>query len=614
MHGEPRLKVVRDGFDFDLRDHGAPVDKGLVLSVKVGRDPIDGRDRVYVGINAQPFIFVVMDPANGSCRHFAAEEGCEGPWDMAFAPDGRVVITSVGGRVCVYDPRDPGLRVVASEDTWLWAIDHAGDGVYYLAAQPRCELLRFDLNTAKLEVLGKLDDTQSSARSVVVGQDGYVYVATGTTATQIVAWHIATGRRRRLLPATEESNGFHGLGRADDGSVYALCNTGNIYRIADGAATRVDKTAFPGLAKPRLSDGRLVHHFDPDMIRIGEGPSAIEYPIHYSTVHGARLFHIAKGPDNMLYGSSIMPLYLFRFDPRRGELVNLGRGAPETGEIYSFAECDGKLYYATYGGEGSFLVYDPREPFRTGKGFHDWFYNPRVIRVLGEGHCRPRAICVDLKKRVWVGSYPEYGKFNGGLFCYDTTTGDIHNNPLVIENQSICSLTADTSGELVFGGTDTTPGSGAAPVEKEAVLFAWDIAARRVIWRLVPVEGETGIANLIQHQGKLYGTTRPRGTYFVYDPDARRMERVIPSPISDASEQAMGLASDGNFYGTTWPSLYRWRPDGDVQSLVVIWGKEQAGPYGQAVFRGGGAIVDDRIYFMNGTRLLSMRLPLDAPH
>ncbi|MCX5658405.1 MAG: hypothetical protein NTW19_01630, partial [Planctomycetota bacterium] len=389
---------------------------------------------------------------------------------------------------------------------------------------------------------------------------------------------------------------------------------GRVYRLRDGAAHTIDPAAFPGFAPQRLSTGEPVSYVDPDMLRIGEGDAARQVPIDYQT-RGAPIFHIAPGPDStgrpVLYGSSIMPLYLFRHNPASGETVTLGRGAPETGEIYSFGQRDGKLYYATYGGEGSFLVYDPAQPWRPGKGFHDWHHNPRVISVLGEGHCRPRAMCIDNRGRVWVGSYAEYGKHNGGLFRYDIDSRRIENNPVVIRNQSICSLTDDPAGRMVFGGTDTTPGSGAAVIEKEAKLFAWDAQERRVTWEIVPVEGETGIANLIQQQGLLYGTTRPNGAYFIVDPAQAKVVRLIPSPMSDASEQSMGLASDGNFYGTTWPSLYRWRPgvDGTVETLCVVWGDE-AKQYGGAIFRGGGAVIGDRIYFRCGANLLSMRLPL----
>ena len=609
------ITIERDGYDFDLRDHGVPVTRGLALSLKVCPATTTG-ERIYVGINAEPFVLVSIDPVSGRCQQYFAEAG-GGPWGMALAPDGRVVLTTVAGHVCVFDPARPeaGVKVVAKVEDWFWTIAHAGGGVFFIGGNPNCTLYQFTLSSGELELLSRVDATQTSLRTIVIGSDGYLYGSIGCTAAQVVARRLSDGVSAMILPEVEATNGFHTLGHGRDGAVYVRCTTGHLYRLQDAIAQRIELAEFPGFVTENLASGDAVAYTDPDMLRIGEGDRARQIHIEYQT-RGAPIFHIAPGPDStgrpVLYGSSIMPLYLFRYDPATGESATLGRGAPETGEIYSFGERDGKLYYATYGGEGSFLVYDPAQPWQPGKGFHDWHHNPRVISVLGEGHCRPRAMCIDNRNRVWVGSYAEYGKHNGGLFRFDIDTGRIENNPVVVRNQSICSLTDDPAGRMVFGGTDTTPGSGAAVIEKEAKVFAWDADARRVSWEIVPVEGETGITNLIHHKGLLYGTTRPKGAYFIVDPAQSKVIRLIPSPMSDASEQSMGLASDGNFYGTTWPSLFRWRPgvDGAVETLCVVWGDE-AKRYGGAIFRGGGAVIGDRIYFRCGVRLLSMRLPLE---
>jgi hypothetical protein len=217
---------------------------------------------------------------------------------------------------------------------------------------------------------------------------------------------------------------------------------------------------------------------------------------------------------------------------------------------------------------------------------------------------------VDAKRRVWIGSYAEYGRYSGGLACYDTLRERLENNPVVIPNQSIISLTADPAAATVYGGTDIVCGSGTDPRTKEARLFAWDVKARKLRWRFAPVPGETGITNLIYSAGKLYGTTRPRNTFFVCDPRSRRIERLVPSRFSGAREQSMSIGPDGNVYGITWMSLFRFRPNGKVEELWRVKGRS-AKRYGGSLFHRGAAILGDRMYFSCGANVMSLRLPLD---
>ena len=217
---------------------------------------------------------------------------------------------------------------------------------------------------------------------------------------------------------------------------------------------------------------------------------------------------------------------------------------------------------------------------------------------------------VDSKRRVWIGSYAEYGRSSGGLACYDTVSRRLTNNPVVIPDQSIVSLAADASGNMIYGGTDIVRGSGTDPCTKEARLFAWDAAKRKVLWDFVPVPGENGIINLLFLNGKLYGSTRPRFTFFVANPETRAVEKIIPSAISAVREQSMSVASDGNIYGITWMALFRWRPDGDVETLWRLVGRP-ARKYGGSLFHRGAAIVGPRLYFSCGARVMSVRLPLE---
>ena len=607
----------------DLRDHGIAVYSGSMLSIRPWRDAETGRDYVYCGINGTPSLIVQVDVANGRCRTFRLPEPCSGPWGIDFALDGHLLVTSCCGRLCRIDPRSGKVWITANPGHWLWTIDRGADGKFYLGSSSECRLFRYDAGTEEVEDLGQLDDGQKYLRGVVDGDDGYVYCSIGCTAAQVVAYHIATGRVTSLLPKSEAGPGFQQVSRGEDGRLYIRTIRDKCYYLAHGQAFPIGDTEarrmirkYPWGFPTSLPDGRPVTKVDPDAIRVGEGPKAKIIPLKYRT-DGANIFHLAEGPGEAVYASTIMPLYLLRYTPATRKLENLGRGAPDNGEAYSFGHCDGKLYYACYS-YGNLMCYDPAKPLhKDPPGAMRWKSNPRLISQLGKGHNRPRAMCVDGKKRVWIGSFPEYGMFHGGLGCYDTVRREYVNRPVVIRDQSIISLTSDPSGDIIYGGTSIGRGSGTDPVTEEAHLFAWDARGQKLLWKRVPIPDVTGILNLLYLDGKLYGTTggavRGNFSFFRFDPQSRAMDYVIPSKISGVREQSMCLGPDGNIYGITWITLFRWHPEtGKIEVLYRCSPRESKRYPGGSLFHRGAVIIGDRLYFSCGPKVMSLRIPLET--
>ena len=268
------------------------------------------------------------------------------------------------------------------------------------------------------------------------------------------------------------------------------------------------------------------------------------------------------------------------------------------------------------------MQYDPRKPVRPGvtigsgwgkppRVAQPWTGNPKLIGPLGKGHCRPRAMHVDSLERVWVGSQAEYGKRHGGLMCYDTRRKRQDNNPVVIRDQGIDSLASGPDPKILYGGSTITRGSSMDPVTREAFVFAWDVARREVLWKMVPTPGTTGINNLHYLDGKLYGTGTGVYTFFRMDAAGRRVEMVFPSPWQGARPESMCLGPDGNFYGITWNCLFRWRPRGKPEAVFVATPAESKRFCGGSLFHRGAIIIDGRYYFSCGPNVMSVRLPPD---
>jgi hypothetical protein len=605
-----------------LIDHGAAVFNGSAQSHRATRDPVNGRDYVYVGLNCTPALIIQIDVLTGKSKQFDLPAGCSSPWSIAFTLDGDLLVTTVGnGSIVRINPRTGKMRVVAVVKAWPWHIDRGPDGLFYIATSPSAQIFRFDAVTEKLEELVNYKHLDNYARVVYPQNDGYIYTSIGCVKSQVVAYNMATGKSESILPKNEIGPDFHGVGRGLDGQVYAYTSTNkNSYRLAGGQAYRVDKPngseihaghPWGQFALPRLPDGRAVRKLDPDAVEIGDEKSSkiISYA-GYKTA-GTGIFHLAEGPNETVVASTIMPLYILRYTPKTKKLENLGRGAPDNGEAYSFSHCDGKLYYGCYS-LGSFMMYDPAKPWNKDKpGQMKWESNPKYISNLGKGHNRPRAQCVDSKKRIWVAGMPEYGQRSSGLFSYDTISGKTHNTPVVIEDRSIMSLVGDTNQDVVYGGMDVNRGTGVAPAKGDAVIFAWDGAKQKMLWKKAPVAGENGIINLLFRDGKLYGTSRMKFTFFCFDVATRKTIYATPSTISACREQSMCWGPDGNIYGITYTTLFRWIPQtGVIENIYHQTAEEAAKETSGSLFHRGAVIIDKRLYFSCGSHVMSLPLPL----
>jgi len=600
-----------------LIDHGIAVHSGAVMSMKPWRDPETGRDYVYVGLISTTSLVVQIDVATGRSRSFYLPKGCEAPRGMSITLDGHVLATSTSGHVCRIDPKTGKAWITANAGKWLWTSDRGPDGKFYLGASPDSQLFRYDAATEKLEDLGSLGFGQVYLRKLVCGDDGYVYCSIGCTASQIVAYHIATGKITPLLPKSEVQPYFlDAFGRGKDGKIYVVTNRNHAFRIAHGEAFPAGKADEVNallrihdywVGCHTLPDGRAVRPLDPDAIRVGEGRDAKIIRYKYQT-GGANIFHLAEGPNKAAYGSTIMPLYLLRYSPKTGKPENLGRGAPDNGEAYSIGHCDGKLYYANYP-SANLMCYDPAKPLhKDPPGAYKWKTNPKWLGYLGKGNCRPRAMFIDGQKRIWVGGLAEYGYRHGGLACYDIRKKKLAVFDKIIPDQSIDAFAADATGDILYGGTNIGRGGGMPPLAKESFLFAWDTRKKKVLWKLTLFPEMKGMNNLLYRDGKLYGTSAFK--FFCFDVKKRELVYLKDSQISGPREQSLSFGADGNLYGITWMVMFRWHPaTGQIDELYRVMGDEAQTFAGGSLFHRGSILIDGRYYFSCGPKIMSLPLP-----
>jgi hypothetical protein len=150
----------------------------------------------------------------------------------------------------------------------------------------------------------------------------------------------------------------------------------------------------------KLRDGRVVTSFARGRFTLLEPKTgkSVERTFQYAG-NGDHIFMVGVGPSNCVYGSTALPLEVFRYSPAAKRSEHLG--AMPGGEVYSMLEHEQKLYLCYYGG-AVMNLYDPAKPFwKFGVGNDA---NPITFGGVGDGHLRPRAMIYGPIYRSGTGS------------------------------------------------------------------------------------------------------------------------------------------------------------------------------------------------------------------
>lgn len=289
-----------------------------------------------------------------------------------------------------------------------------------------------------------------------------------------------------------------------------------------------------------------------------------ERAIDYEPCVGTDICGLHRGPDGDLYGTTIISMHLFRYQPRQRRLTDLGKVGWPGGEVYDVISTDDRVYMGSYGG-GIWAVYDPSEPWNPMpevKGEHA-DANPRSFGPLGERMNRPFEYTVGPDGRIYIACRANYHVAGGGLAVFDPTTEEsvVHRD----EEQSVQSVASDDA--FVYGGTSIRGGRGCIETTTEAKLFLFDPQQNRRVFECVPEWGAITVGNLACSPvtGLVYGST-DTGRLFAFSPELRRV--VMRWEMEDAGTPLMGIPEshgiihltcgrDGDIYGVTRRKVFK---------------------------------------------------------
>ncbi|MCC7499163.1 MAG: PQQ-like beta-propeller repeat protein [Bryobacterales bacterium] len=570
--------------------------KGLggLVATAVGPGPGGRSERFYASyLYLDHTIDVVgIDPENGSFQVFPNPAPTEsGARCMVKGPDGNLYLgTLPKAHFLKLDPVAGKLidlgRPSATEE-YIWDAAFGTDKKLYGVTYPQAKLVRYDPASGKLEDLGRMDPVEQYARWVAASSDGFVYAGIGTSKANIAAYNIATGEHREILPPQFQAVGITQVYHAASGVAYATLNDRH-FRMKGWTVQQIAAgDAEPPAPANVLANGKTVELKDHTItVTDPKTKQAVSHDYRYQG-NLLNIFRIGFGPDQKLYGSSVLPIYLLRLEAD-GHVQELG--ALGGGEFYSFLRHGPWLLGAAYSAFSPLMKFDTARPFQLDKSPK----NPLLVNFAGSDSAwRPQAMIEGPDGKAYVGAVSGYGKLGGGMAVWDTRTDSVEDLHNLVTDQSVVSLAAWK--DRIIGGTTVGGGGGSRPTTTEARIYVWNPNTRQKEFETVPVPGATTVTDLITAKnGLVYGIAGR--TLFVFDPAARRVVDRKPIPFGGFIYNAIANMGDGQLVGLSGEGIFR--VDTATNNVELI---ARAPSHVTAGF----AVRGSTIYFVSGAEIWS---------
>ncbi len=494
-------------------------------------------------------------------------------------------------------------------------------GRIWFVAQPQSEVGMLDPESGVFTDFGSIyrQDWPQYQRYVAADSAGWIYFGLGNTAPQVIGFDPETRRVVEVFPEAERGKAATGeVARDRNGKVYGWNRNDKntpYYELFEGKAKKLD-------GKPEIQplEGRARH--GRGQAFLGEFPSGgkvdeldlEECKLRWTDRDGAKkelsftypsngspLMGVAAMPDGTLRGGSFHPMRYFVFDPKTGNYAAQGAARYQWNAVLPEGN---HLFIGGYG-DGALLDWDTAQPY-TGVSNPGKPGNPRNLGEATPALHRPSALCLMPDgNRVLMSGTPGYGRNGGGLVIYDRGNDrrEVIRPEALFAPESI-HVMLPLGGDRVLFGTTVAPGTGGKTEAKEASLALYDLAKREILWREKPFPGARCFLGLLPlPEGKVLGAVW-RDRLLVFDPAARRVEKVIPTGELGELVGTQGprvlIEHGGRYFVFLRRAVAEYLPGEGALRLLAKSPRE---------ITAGGAVVDGRIYFCCNAQLWSMPLP-----
>ena len=601
------ILTLHQGTSFAFRDLGIPVKEAIVWGAHVGPGKSGNRDTIYIsfGQYGASLFLIAVNPDTGEIRQFNGPLSTEmGSWGFTIDQENRIYLGSYyHAHLLRFDPKTEKWEDLGQpggeKESFICSLTTAPDGKIWGGTFPSAKLFSYDPKTGISKNFDRMDPDQFYCYPTA-GGDGLIYCAIQFEKIDIVVFDPERQTKAPLIPLEDRKPGRVNLVKGEDGKIYVRFSiSGKWFHVEEGKALiEVSESTIP-FPKRGLSDGRQFRILDHKILRIQNPVTKEEkdIPLRYEG-SGTSIFVIGVGPDGRIYGSSMLPLRLFVYDPKNQSLTNLGKAAHADGEIYSIGSYDNKLYLCSYP-KARLSIYDSKRPLQFGDGEEA---NPRDLGPMGGEQDRPRAMIAGPHSKIYIGSYPDYGLLGGAISVYDPKKTEKRVYRHIVKNQSIASLAYIEKLDLIAAGSSVRGGGGTRAIEKEARLILWDPKEEKKIFEIIPVpEAKTILSLSATIDGILYGITENEKV-FVFDPEKRETKKVFDLGFKKPVETSLQIGPDEKLYGLANEEIFVIDPQNDRVSLI---GKSPV------PIDSGMAMLGQKIYFGSGVNLWEFEIPLN---
>jgi hypothetical protein len=590
---------------FAQRDLGVPVREAMCWGAYVGPGRTGKMDTLYLsfGQYQAPLFLLAVHPQTGALRQYNGPLSSEmGSWGFTIDQENRIYLGSYyHARLLRFDPQtekwDDLGQPGGEKESFICSLTTAPDGKIWGGTFPSAKLFSYDPKTGRSQDHGRMDPDQFYCYPTA-GEDGSIYCAIQFEKMDIVVFRPDNQTKTSLVQTEERKARRMNLVKGKDGRIYVQLHTPEQwFRIEGGeklVQVSLSEIPFPHKGLP---DGRQFSVIDNRILRIQspETKQEKEIPLQYEAA-GATIFVVGSGPDDRIYGSSMLPLRFFAYDSQKNSFAHLGKASQATGEVYSMGSLDGKLYLCSYP-EARISVYDPKMPLQFGDKEGS---NPRDLGPLGEGQYRPRAMLTGPHGRVFIGSYPDYGLLGGAISVYDPKKNEKRVYRHIILNQSIASLAYIQKFDFIAAGSSVRGGTGTKATEREAKLILWDPKEEKKVFETIPVpEAKTILSLAVTGEGILYGITNNEKV-FIFDSKKREVKKIIDLGFKEPIDISLQLGPEGKLYGLSKEAIFMIDPKDDQISLLI----KPSVP-----ITSGMALLGRKIFFGSDANLYEYEIP-----
>jgi outer membrane protein assembly factor BamB len=358
----------------EARTIGVPVKSVNWVKTHFGLNA-DKQPRIYITMGQQGdnFFVVEVDPETGATKQYLGTiKNSNYPTATLMSRSGMLYVgASYAGHLYRFDPQKEVLEDLGAINQgkveFPCAIDEDRAGRVWIGSYGTADLTAFDPKTGEFQRFGRMDDVDMY-NYPMVNADGLICNKIMMTKPKCVVLDPKTGRKEVVGPVETKGQDTLDLRKDAQGWVHIVSSLGN-FKI-QGFKAVPEKQAPPAPAKAPFENIKDVRFVGPEAepykqleVQLVTGDTrTLDLNLELS---GTDIFYIHVGPDNLIYGSSILPLHLFRYNPGTGELIDLGKASSAGGEAYSMANLDGKIYISAYTG-ATLSVYDPAKPYAFG--------------------------------------------------------------------------------------------------------------------------------------------------------------------------------------------------------------------------------------------------------